>query len=367
MADTVTPKTSARYRGRFAVTAPEVGIPYLTEAALSMTGPHDRHAHAEIQILFVIEGEMGMDVGRHRVRVGPGAGLVMLPGKRHRVNTPGPEVTDARAEIIDLRLTDGAGWPLATFARSVPAHRANQGDPAAVADGAKRLAAALETHGPARTARLLSAVWEMLAELAAEPAAAAAVDLPAGHDARPAVAEQFMADHLSDPIDVESVAGAVGLSRSQLTRLLMKHRGIGPAHLLRKMRVDRARHLLRTSTLSIKEIARVCGFATQHHFSRVFFEETGTRPSTERISPDLLATGGGSIAGATGVGANGSSAATGPATAGRPGGPVGGTAALLAGGADDSDDEEDDRADIDEVDREDAVAVNGEHAAASHA
>lgn len=290
MTQPVTPILSARYNGRFAVAAPEYGIPYLSEAVLVMAAPHDRHSHAEIQVLWVVDGEMGMEIGPDRLRVGPGGGLVMLPGKKHRVDRPDPgSAGEARARIIDLRLKDDLALPTAAFARGLPAHRVNPGDPAVVADAARRLRAALEVTGPARSARMMSAVWDLLGELARSPAvdpgrlggdgtAAAAAD----GDDRLAAAERFMADHLSDPIGVEHVAGAVGLSRSQLTRLLVRHRGVGPAHLLRRLRVARARDLLRGSTLSIKEIARVCGFVSQNHFSRVYFEETGSRPSAAR-------------------------------------------------------------------------------------
>ena len=289
MTQPVTPILSSRYSGRFAVAAPEFGIPYLSEATLTMTAPHDRHSHAEIQVLWVVEGEMGMEIGRELIRVGPGGGLILLPGKKHRVNLPVPGAAEARARIIDLRLRDDPALPTAAFVRGMPAHRVNQGEPAVVADASGRLRSALEATGPARSARMMSAIWALLGELARSPAAApganaggTATTAPTDGDSRLAAAERFMTDHLSDPIGVEQVADAVGLSRSQLTRLLVQHRGVGPAHLLRRMRVGRARDLLRGSTLSIKEIARVCGFVSQNHFSRVFFEETGSRPSAAR-------------------------------------------------------------------------------------
>src|SRR5690349_1607281 len=83
---------SPRYRGRFAIAVPEFGIPYLAEATLTIVTPHDRHSHAEIQVLWVLEGEMGMEIGRQQVRVGPGCGIILLPGKRHRVTLPDPSV-----------------------------------------------------------------------------------------------------------------------------------------------------------------------------------------------------------------------------------------------------------------------------------
>lgn len=286
MTQSVAPILSARYRGRFAVAAPEYGIPYLSEASLTMTAPHDRHSHAEIQVLWVVEGEMGIEIGRNLLRVGPGGGLVLLPGKRHRVTLPSPGMAEARALIIDLRLRDDPVLPTASFVRAMPAHQVNHGDPGGVADASRRLRAALEATGSARSAKMMAAVWDLLGELARSPApstdATSTPERAADEDPRLAVAERFMADRLSDPIGVDQIADAVGLSRSQLTRLLVEHRGVGPAHLLRQMRVGRARDLLRGSTLAIKEIARVCGFVSQNHFSRVFVEETGSRPSAAR-------------------------------------------------------------------------------------
>ncbi|MDB5295458.1 MAG: AraC family transcriptional regulator [Phycisphaerales bacterium] len=287
MTEPVKPILSARYAGRFAVAAPEFGIPYLSEASLTMAAPHDRHSHAEIQVLWVVEGEMGMEVGPDRLRVGPGGGLVLSPGQRHRVVPPGPPGAEppARARIVDLRLRDDPALPTAAFARRVAAGVIHPGDPATVADAARRLRATLDAAGPARSARMMSAVWELLGELVVKPVplpTPGGGSAPPGPDMRLAAAERYMADHLSDPIGVDAVAAAVGLSRSQLTRLAARHRGVGPAELLRRLRVDRARHLLRGSTLAIKEIARVCGFVSQNHFSRVYFEVTGTRPSAGR-------------------------------------------------------------------------------------
>ncbi len=42
MTQSVAPIRSPRYAGRFAVAAPEYGIPYLSEAALTIAAPHPR-------------------------------------------------------------------------------------------------------------------------------------------------------------------------------------------------------------------------------------------------------------------------------------------------------------------------------------
>lgn len=278
MPQSVQPINSPRYRGRYAIAAPELGIPYLAEAGLFINAVHDRHAHDEIQVLWVLEGDMGMEIGRTVLHLVAGQGLILLPGRRHRV-VPPVGMSSAASRIVDLRLTDDPAGAMVNTVRALPAHTCLRGDATGVAAASDRLRQARERAGQERSARLLSAVWALIAEIAAEPAPA---DVGDPTDRRLRLAEQYMNDHLSDSIGVDAIADHVGLSRSQLTRLMVERTGYGPAESLRRLRVARADSLLRQSTLSIKEIARVCGFATQHHFSRVFHEVTGKRPTESR-------------------------------------------------------------------------------------
>jgi AraC-like DNA-binding protein len=48
---------------------------------------------------------------------------------------------------------------------------------------------------------------------------------------------------------------------------------------IRKLRIDKARHLLEHSTHSLSEIAYLTGFSDQSHFTRIFKKHTGTNPS----------------------------------------------------------------------------------------
>jgi hypothetical protein len=55
--------------------------------------------------------------------------------------------------------------------------------------------------------------------------------------------------------------------------------GISPQGLLIRLRMDRAKELLRTSSLSVKEIAHELGYSRQHDLTRAFHKHTGTSPS----------------------------------------------------------------------------------------
>jgi Helix-turn-helix domain len=55
--------------------------------------------------------------------------------------------------------------------------------------------------------------------------------------------------------------------------------GISPQGMLIRLRMDRAKELLRTSNLSVKEIAYELGYSRQHDLTRAFHKYTGTSPS----------------------------------------------------------------------------------------
>jgi AraC-like DNA-binding protein len=74
----------------------------------------------------------------------------------------------------------------------------------------------------------------------------------------------------------------VGLSRSYFSRQFKATFGLGFEEYLRRKRVERSEHLLRYSSLSIKQIADACGFASAAHFDRVFRRAGSETPSAYR-------------------------------------------------------------------------------------
>lgn len=83
-------------------------------------------------------------------------------------------------------------------------------------------------------------------------------------------------------LTVASLARAAGMSVSTLERQLTRHLHIGPRDLLRRIRMNRARHLLTTSSLRIEEIARQCGYESFSSFSRAFRRNFRRSPTTLR-------------------------------------------------------------------------------------
>lgn len=82
--------------------------------------------------------------------------------------------------------------------------------------------------------------------------------------------------------DLEGIAAQSGVSQRQLQRLFRRHLGMTPTQYFLKARLQRARHLLQYSTLSVTEIAIATGFASISHFTRRYTELYGRTPTAER-------------------------------------------------------------------------------------
>lgn len=73
--------------------------------------------------------------------------------------------------------------------------------------------------------------------------------------------ERYVRAHLDGTLDMAEVASAVGTSRRTLERRTAAALGMSPLSVVRRLRVERADHLLRTTGQSIDRIATQVGYA----------------------------------------------------------------------------------------------------------
>jgi AraC family transcriptional regulator len=92
----------------------------------------------------------------------------------------------------------------------------------------------------------------------------------------------FVEEHLSQPLRVADLSGAVGLSATHFSRAFGRSFGEPPHVYLIQRRIDRARHLMLTSDISLSDLAAACGFSDQAHFCRLFRRYTGRTPAVWR-------------------------------------------------------------------------------------
>jgi transcriptional regulator GlxA family with amidase domain len=97
----------------------------------------------------------------------------------------------------------------------------------------------------------------------------------------------LMEANLEEPIDLDKLAEYVDLSRRQLERLFQKYVQCTPSRYYLRLRLIRARQLLKQTSMSIVELAYVCGFVSTPHFSKCYREYFGVPPSDERFGSDM--------------------------------------------------------------------------------
>jgi AraC-like DNA-binding protein len=104
-------------------------------------------------------------------------------------------------------------------------------------------------------------------------------------------AAEFMRDRCHEEISVEQAAETASLSESYFRQLFATHFGCPPREYLRAARINKAKRLMTDSPfvrgagiegMTLTEIARKCGFASVHSFSRTFKAVEGVSPSEYR-------------------------------------------------------------------------------------
>jgi AraC-like DNA-binding protein len=93
--------------------------------------------------------------------------------------------------------------------------------------------------------------------------------------------EMFRSD-LSANLSLNNVAQACKLSVSHFARAFKASTSIPPHQWVMAARIEMARGLLTSSATPLVEVAGMCGFADQSHFSRVFARMMGTSPGAWR-------------------------------------------------------------------------------------
>ncbi len=86
-------------------------------------------------------------------------------------------------------------------------------------------------------------------------------------------------NHYCTALTTESLAKIAGYSERQFLRLFKSVFSITPTLYITNLRIKKAQTLLKTSTMSIGEIAWNCGYDDHNYFSRQFKKQTGMTPT----------------------------------------------------------------------------------------
>ena len=85
----------------------------------------------------------------------------------------------------------------------------------------------------------------------------------------------YMQEHVQEQIDMNTLCDVFYMSRSTLQHLFHKEFGCGPMEYFSRMKIRRAREMMREENCNITEIAARLSYGSVQYFSRQFKKEMG--------------------------------------------------------------------------------------------
>lgn len=98
----------------------------------------------------------------------------------------------------------------------------------------------------------------------------------------------FIDNHLDEKLSLARLAKEVYISESHLSLLFRQNIKMSPIEFVRQKRMQKARELLLTTDIPLKEIAELIGFQDQTQLSRAFRQTVGVSPIEYRKKGDFI-------------------------------------------------------------------------------
>ncbi|MFC5407448.1 response regulator [Cohnella soli] len=97
--------------------------------------------------------------------------------------------------------------------------------------------------------------------------------------------QEYLIAHLNEPIGLSQLIDQFDVSRTYLCNLFRNYANASFLEYFTKLRMDRAKELMRDHPdMIVKDIAELVGYADHHYFSRVFKTSCGSTPSDYKMS-----------------------------------------------------------------------------------
>ena len=92
--------------------------------------------------------------------------------------------------------------------------------------------------------------------------------------------EEYIYENLSEPLSLQSICSAFGISQTYMSRLFRKFKKMSFSEYITSLKVDKAKQIISINPdIAVKDVAELVGFNDPFYFSRVFRSITGVPPS----------------------------------------------------------------------------------------
>ena len=106
--------------------------------------------------------------------------------------------------------------------------------------------------------------------------------MPSNTPRTPELAKVYIHENYSNKITIQDICKSLGCSKSALLTAFKSEYGTTINNYICDVRINEAKRLLNTTTLSMSEIAEAAGFYDQYYFSKVFYAKLEITPSDYR-------------------------------------------------------------------------------------
>jgi AraC family transcriptional regulator len=228
-----------------------------------------RHQHSDAYLSYVMDGHYTETYQGSSVECGPGT-IRFLPA----------------GEVHSNAYNDGARCLLVKLSpvtlEHVREHARVIDRPGRVAGPkAEWLARRLQTEFRQRDSAASLAIEGIVLEILAEGVRATANGYRSAPRWLQRAKEMIQSDFLAVP-SLTAIATEVGVHPVHLSREFRRYFDCTVGEYMRRLRIDHAEHLLAHTSTPLIEIASVCGFADQSHFSSTFKRTVGVTPARFR-------------------------------------------------------------------------------------
>lgn len=123
---------------------------------------------------------------------------------------------------------------------------------------------------------------DAMAILAAALAALRALPLDGRIGAAINQAKVMIEQRTEEIVDMKSLANSLHMSYAHFRRVFKHQTGLSPYQYHLQLRINRAREILHSTTLTVKQVALRLNFESPYHFSKIFKRKTGMSPTEWR-------------------------------------------------------------------------------------
>lgn len=241
------------------------------------------HHHGFFELLYMLEGATRLHIRGRRLTAGVGDLLIYYPGEDHQETYLAGRWSAMVLRFPEPRLGQGLSFPPRNLMPPVvrlPWHERFRQLFDQIMLDAKVQDALTDTMAKAYLVQFSVLLRRALKTIGhgGRGKRKAADD----HCARIAGAMEMIRDGLDCGLSVRDLARHSMMSESGFSHLFKDLAGVPPRRYAIQARIARARELLETTTLSIKEVAARVGYDDPHYFSRSFRRATGRTPSSVR-------------------------------------------------------------------------------------